>query len=135
MSTDLQPPPQQPSVTSLVGGILNDVQDLIKQQVELIGKEIKEDITKSIWAAVSLAAGGATAALGGFLLCIALALALDYYIPQLNWWGGFGIVGGVLALIGLGLFYTAVKKFESITAMPESVQALKETVSWQTNPK
>lgn len=135
MATDLQSPPQQPSVTALVGGIITDVQDLIKQQVELIGKEIKEDITKSIWAAVSLAAGGGIAAMGGFLLCITLALALDYYIPELHWWGGFGIVGGVLALVGVGLLYAAIKKFETITAMPESVQAIKETVSWQTNPK
>lgn len=135
MATDLQSPPQQPSVTSLVGGIIGDVQDLIKQQVALIGKEIKDDVNKSIGAAISLAAGAATVAIGGLLLLITLALVLDVYIPQLNWWGGFAIVGGVLTAVGLGLLFTALKKFESIKAMPESMQALKETASWQTNPK
>jgi membrane protein insertase Oxa1/YidC/SpoIIIJ len=134
MATDLQSP-TQPSVTSLVSGIIADVQDLIKQQVALIGKEIKDDINKSIGAAISLAAGAGIAAMGGLLLCIMLALVLDVYIPQLNWWGGFAIVGGVLTAVGLVLLYAAIKKFETIKAMPETVQALKETVEWQTNPK
>jgi hypothetical protein len=134
MATDLQSPPQ-PSVTSLVSGIIADVQDLIKQQVALIGKEIKDDINKSITAAISLAAGAGIAAIGGLLLCIMLALILDVYIPQLNWWGGFAIVGGVLTTVGLVLLYAAIKKFETIKALPETVQALKETVEWQTNPK
>jgi Putative Actinobacterial Holin-X, holin superfamily III len=134
MATDLQGPPQ-PSVTSLVSGIITDVQDLIKQQVALIGKEIKDDVNKSIGAAISLAAGAGIAAMGGLLLCIMLALILDVYIPQLQWWGGFAIVGGVLTAVGLVLLYAAIKKFETIKAMPETVQALKETVEWQTNPK
>jgi membrane protein insertase Oxa1/YidC/SpoIIIJ len=134
MATDLQSPPQ-PSVTSLVSGIIADVQDLIKQQVALIGKEIKDDLNKSIGAAISLAAGAGTAAMGGLLLCITLALVLDVYIPQLNWWGGFAIVGGVLTAVGLVLLYAAIKKFETIKALPETVQAIKETVEWQTNPK
>jgi membrane protein insertase Oxa1/YidC/SpoIIIJ len=134
MATDLQSPPQ-PSVTSLVSGIIADVQDLIKQQVALIGKEIKDDVNKSINAAIALGAGAGIAAMGGLLLCIMLALILDVYIPQLNWWGGFAIVGAVLTAVGLALLYAAIKRFETIKAMPETVQALKETVEWQTNPK
>lgn len=134
MATDLQSPPQ-PSVTTLVSGIIADVQDLIKQQVALIGKEIKDDVNKSIGAAISLAAGAGIAAMGGLLLCTMLALVLDVYIPQLNWWGGFAIVGGVLTAVGLVLLYAAIKRFETIKALPETVQALKETVEWQTNPK
>jgi Putative Actinobacterial Holin-X, holin superfamily III len=135
MATDLQSPSQQPSVTALVKGIISDVQDLIRQQAALIGKEIKDDVNKSIGAAISLAAGAGITAMGGLLLCITLALVLDWYIPELHWWGGFAIVGGVLTVVGLVLLYAAVKKFENIKAMPESVQAIKETVTWQTNPK
>jgi hypothetical protein len=135
MATDLQSPSQQPSVTALVGGIISDVQDLIRQQAALIGKEIKDDVNKSIGAAISLAAGAGITAMGGLLLCITLALVLDVYVPELHWWGGFAIVGGVLTVVGLVLLYAAVKKFENIKAMPESVQAIKETVTWQTNPK
>jgi Putative Actinobacterial Holin-X, holin superfamily III len=133
MATDLQSPPQ-PSVTSLVGGILNDVQDLLKQQVELIGKEIKDDINKSMGAAIWLAAGAGVAAMGALLLCITIALALDYFIPEFHWWGGFAIVGGILTIVGLVTLYAAIKKFETLKAMPESVQAIKETVEWQTTP-
>src|SRR5258708_35928172 len=127
MATDRQSPPQ-PSVTSLVSGIIADVQDLIKQQVALIGKEIKDDVNKSINAGIALGAGAGIAAMGGLLLCIMLALILDVYIPQLNWWGGFAIVGAVLTAVGLALLYAAIKRFETIKAMPETVQALKETV-------
>ena len=40
-----------------------------------------------------------------------------------------------LAVIGLVMLYAAIKKFETIKALPETRQALKETVTWQTNPK
>jgi CHASE3 domain sensor protein len=134
MATDLQSHPQ-PSVTSLVSGIIADAQDLIKQQVALVRTEIKEDVNKSISGAIWLASGAGVAAMGALLLCTMLALLLDWYIPELHWWGGFAIVGGVLTVAGLALLYAAIKKFESIKAMPQTVQALKETVEWQTNQK
>jgi hypothetical protein len=134
MATDLQSPPQ-PSVTSLVSGIVTDVQDLIKQQVALIRTEVKDDVNKSITGSIWLAAGGGIAAMGALLLCITIALVLGQYVFQQNWWIGFLIVGGVLAIVGSGLLYAAIKKFESIRAMPQTVQALKETVEWQTNQK
>jgi uncharacterized membrane protein YqjE len=137
MATDLQSPPDtnQPSVTSLVGGIITDLQDLVKQQAALIGTEIKEDVNKSIGAAISLAAGAGIAAMGGLLLCMMLALLIDtLWFPQ-AYWAGFLIVGGVLAVVGLVMLYAAIKRFETIKALPETRQALKETVTWQTNPK
>jgi hypothetical protein len=133
MATDLQNPPQ-PSVTSLVSGILNDVQELLKQQVTLIGKEIKDDINKSMNAAIFLGIGAGVAAMGGMLLCMTVALILDYYFPDMHWWGGFAIIGGILTIAGLITLYAAIKKFEALKAMPESVQAIKETVEWQTTP-
>jgi hypothetical protein len=138
MATDLQNPPttDQPSVTSLVGGIVSDVQDLIKQQVSLIGKEVKEDVNKSISAAISLAAGAAIAVSGGLMLCMMLALLIDtLWFPQ-AYWVGFLIIGGVLTAVGVVMLFLAVRKFEEIKEkpMPETVQALQENVTWQTNP-
>jgi hypothetical protein len=137
MAVDLQSPPQ-PSVTSLVGGILTDVQDLVKQQVELTGKEIKRDINQSIAAVIPLAIAAATSVVGGFILCFMFAHLLAWAFPELPLWGGFGIVGGTLALIGLTCAFVAVHRLESLEALPESVRALKETFSWktkQTSPK
>jgi Na+/melibiose symporter-like transporter len=104
--------------------------------VSLIGKEIKDDVNKSISAATSLAAGAGIAAIGGLMLCMMLALLIDtLWFPQ-AYWAGFLIVGGVLTAVGAVMLYLAVKKFEEIKdkPLPESVQALQENVTWQTNP-
>ena len=46
MATEVQNQSEQ-SVAALVGGIVGDVQDLIKQQLELTRKEIEADLRKT----------------------------------------------------------------------------------------
>jgi len=46
----------EPSLTGLVTGIINDAQELLKQQVALFKQEVKDDIRKTKEAAVALIA-------------------------------------------------------------------------------
>lgn len=41
------PPGAEPSVTSLLSGIVNDAQELIKQQLLLFRHELKDDVNKA----------------------------------------------------------------------------------------
>jgi hypothetical protein len=52
------------SITGLVTGIINDAQELIKQQVALLRHEVREDFRKTRDATLSLGAGAAVALLG-----------------------------------------------------------------------
>jgi Flp pilus assembly protein TadB len=126
----------EPSVTALVTGIINDAQELIKQQMALARTEIQADLRKTKEGARALALGLGIVALGCLLLCFMLVYLLDWAVPQLTLWGWFGIVGAVLAAVGLGLLHAGSKQFESFNPLPDqSTQALKENVQWLTRRK
>jgi Putative Actinobacterial Holin-X, holin superfamily III len=128
MANDLHTVPES-SVTALVSGIIDDAQELFKQQVALLKHELKDEIRQTKEAALSLAWGVGFAVIGGLLLCVMLPLLLHWGIPAIPLWGCFAIVGGILAVIGGGLIYTATQKLEAINPVPpQSVEALRENL-------
>src|SRR5262245_30513244 len=136
MANEVQNPPE-PTVTSLASGIIDDVQELIRQEANLIRSEIKDDFQKTKTAVSSVAVGAGVAVLGVILLCVMLVYLLEWAAaPKLPLWICFGIVGGALALLGSSLMYAGKKKFDSFNPLPDqSYQALKENLQWQTNPR
>ncbi len=132
MSHDVQSPPDQ-NLSALLAGIVNDVQDLFRQQVALVRTEVREDLRKTKEAAIPMAIGLWLAVIGSFMLCITLALVLALVLP---YWASFAIVGVVVSLVGGGLVYAGVKKFQSFNPLPdESAEALKENLEWIAKPK
>jgi hypothetical protein len=130
MANDVQP--LEPSVTAMVQGIIDDAQELIRQQLALFKAEIKEDVRKAKEALISFAFGLLMVIPGCILLLIMLPQLVNWLVPELPMWVCYGIVGGVLAVLGGALVYLGVRKLES--AMPEqSMAALKENVRWTTN--
>ena len=135
MATDLQTQ-NEPSVTNLVKGIIDDVQDLTKQQFALLKQEIKEDMSKTRKAAMPMVIGMVVAFVGVLILAHALAQLLVFLIPAIHAWGAYGIVGLLITGAGVGLFFTGEKQFESFNPLPDrSLEALKENVECLTNPK
>lgn len=53
MANDVHTGPDS-SLTSLVAGIIKDVQELLKQQLSLFREEVKDDVRKTKEAAISL---------------------------------------------------------------------------------
>jgi hypothetical protein len=136
MANDVQSPPE-PNVTALVTGIINDAQELFRQQLALVRAEIRSDLDKTRHGVRSLAAGAAAGGLAAVLLCLALVHLLHWAVPDLPLWACYLLVGGVLAVLGGGLIYLGVKKFQSFNPLPdESVEALRENLQWRTtNPR
>jgi len=131
MATDLQ---HEPSVAHLVSGIIDDAQRLMVQHAELLKADIRKDLHDAKEAGYALGFGGALLGGGGLMLLIMVALLLNWlwpdYIPA---WGGFGIVGGVLALAGGLLFFRGQQQLDKINPLPEnSVEAVKEDLQWKT---
>jgi len=111
MASDVQSSSEHENLATLVTGILNDGQELFRQQVNLIRTEIKEDLRKTKEASIPLAAG-------------------------LSMWAAFAIVGTVLTLAGGGLAYLGKVKFDSFNPLPDkSAEALKENLEWIAKPK
>lgn len=126
----------EPRLSELVTGILQDVQQLLKQQTALIQSEIREDYRKTKEAVLSLACGLGTMALGGLLLTLMLVHLLAWAVPALPLWACYGLVGGTLAIIGGVLFYLGSERFKTFNPLPDqSVEAMKENVQWIVNRK
>jgi pheromone shutdown protein TraB len=128
-----------PSISSLVGGIISDAQELIRQEVHLARRELQEEVRKAKTAAISLALGAGILFFGAMLLCFMLVHLLYWATNDLHetfpLWGWFGIVGGVLAALGAGLLYSALTKAGDIHLVPpQTAQTMRENVRWIRNP-
>src|SRR5438132_3036731 len=135
MATDLRTG-TEPTLTGLVTGIINDAQDLLKQQLALFRQEIKDDVRKTKEAALSLSLGIGMVVVGGLLLCAMLVHLLHWAAPLLPLWSCYGIVGVVFLACGGAFFYAGKKRLQSFNPFPDqSVGALKENVQWLMNPK
>jgi len=131
----MTPPPEGQTVTKLVSGILEDAQQLVKQQVALVRAELKADFQRSVRAATLLAVGALALVPAAFLLCNMLVYLLHELAGQ-SLWASYGMVGGVFALLGIVLVSVGVQRFRSFNPLPDqSVEAIKENVRWMTNPK
>jgi hypothetical protein len=135
MATDLQTH-NEPSLTNLVKGIIDDVQDLTKQQFALLKQEVKEDMSKTQKAAMPMIVGLIVAFIGVLLLGHGLAWLLTWIFPGLPLWAAYAIVGAVIAGVGVALFFAGEKQFSKFNPLPDrSLEALKENVECLTNPK
>jgi len=118
------------SITTLLGGIVGDAQQLVHQELALARQEIREELGTAKDAGIKLAIAGAVLAIGGLLLVLMIAQGLA---DLLDWptWAGYGIVGVVLAIIGYIMFSSAQQQAKQLKPVPEkTVETLKENVEW-----
>jgi hypothetical protein len=135
MATETVGPPEGQTVTGLVSGIINDAQELIKQQVALLRAELKADFRRTVRAAILLAVGGLSAVPAVFLVCNMFVFML-HELAGLRVWASYGIVGGVFLVLSAALIGVGIQRFRSFNPLPDqSVEAFKENVRWMTNPK
>jgi hypothetical protein len=134
-TTDNGPRVSEPSLSSLVGGIINDFQVLVKQEAALARREFADELRKGKQAAISLGIGVGVLTVGALLLIFMLVFLLNWAVPAIPLWGAFGIVGGLLVLVGLALLVRAKSKAEDIHVVPErTAETMKENLRWIKNP-
>jgi len=133
----------EPTVTSLLGGIVNDVQKLITQQLELFKHELKDDMSRAREALPSLGLGVSVAVAAIFLLGLTLAHLLYWAVnpaagagpEHFPLWGSYAIVTVVFGVVGGALLYFAKKTLESLPMSRQAAEATKENMEWLTKPK
>jgi uncharacterized membrane protein YqjE len=120
------------TVTSLVTGILEDAQKLVRQQFEMLIAEVHEDFQKSKRAAEYGGLGVVLLTVGimGFVTAIAFFLHDEF---QLSMWISWAITSGVFIVLGIALAITSYILLERFSPLPKKTfQALKETLQWKT---
>ena len=95
--------PAAPSIGALLGGLLKNAKDLLGQELRLAKLEGQEELRQIKTGTLVLGIGIGVAAVGGLLLILMLVHMLEAY-TALPLWGCYGIVGGVLGLLGVVLF-------------------------------
>jgi uncharacterized membrane protein YqjE len=125
----------EPSMTSLVGDIVHDAQELVKQQLQLFKHELKDDVKRAQEGLPLLGAGASIALAAIFLLGVTVALLLSWAFQALPYWGSFAIVTVVFGVVGGALLYFAKKNLESLPMSHQAAEATKENVEWLTKPK
>jgi hypothetical protein len=130
------PRASDPSLSSLIGGIVDDAQKLIEKQIALLSHDIRKDVREAKETGMALAAGLGLLSVGGLFLLFMLAHLLEWAArPALELWVCYGIVGGAVALIGGVLYFRGTQKLDHLNVMPEqTAQGLKENLQWKTNP-
>lgn len=118
----------QESVGSLISGLLQDLQELVRGEVQLARTEIREDAMTAGRALGSIAAG-AFVGVTGFIF---LMLGVTYLInKELEMWLSAAIVGAVLAIIAAVMISAGRKKLSASNLKPEqTIETLKEDREW-----
>ncbi len=113
---------------SLVTGIVEDLQGIVRGEVLLAKTELKEDVSILGKAAGALVAG----ALIGLVGFIFVMLGVTYLINKsLEMWISAGIVGLALLLIAGILVMSGKKAMSAASLKPtESIESLKEDQEW-----
>lgn len=116
------------SVGSILQGILDSLQELVRSEVALAKREVAEDIQRGKGAIAMLAAGAAMALIGLHFLLWTTVYALALRLPI---WAATGIVGALFVLVGGLAVSSALKRWQVISFTPErTVATLKENVEW-----
>jgi len=121
------------SMTSLVSGIINDGQELLKQQLHLFQVELTNDLRRTRDASIPLVIGGVVATIGALFLFVTVALWIPWQWPKVPLWGSFAIVTGLFLIAGTILVFMGKARFDAFNPLPDkTVEGLKENVQWKT---
>ena len=121
----------QHGLTELVSGVVDDAQEVIKQQFNLFKVELTHKARDAAIAAIPLIAGVCLLFIA--LICLAFAFAHGLASQGVPMWGGFAIVGAILLIAAAGLTWWSKTLFQPIEpSIPETVEGLKENIEWKT---
>lgn len=120
-------------MTTLVRGIVDDAQELVKQQFALFKAEVREDSRKTQEASTLLGIGGLLAFVGLLVLVFGVAHLLHWAMPTTELWVWYLVVGGVVTVAGAALAFAGYEKFRSFNPLPDkTAKALTENLTWPT---
>jgi len=92
---------QEPTVAQQLTGLVQDAQQLLRQEVALATHELRPALRTTLHAVMFLGIGIGIAAIGGWLL-ILMVVHLLQALTALPPWARYGIVGGCWPRVELG---------------------------------
>jgi len=118
----------EPSVVSVVSGLVNDAEQLVKQEFELLKVEIKSDARQMAIAAIPMIVGVLACGVGMIVLAFALAWGLIAIWPSLPVWAAHGIVAVVIITAGVVAVWRGKEMFTE--PIRDVLEPAKEDRQW-----
>ena len=114
----------------LLGGLIEDVRTLLRQELQLLRDEFFLEIGKIRQAVVAIGAGIGFTVLGGVFALIMLVQVLHQFV-HLPLWACYGLIGGLLLAVGVFLLIKAKQSLENFNLMPRrTLRSMKEDAQW-----
>jgi protein-S-isoprenylcysteine O-methyltransferase Ste14 len=105
-----------PGIASLVGGLVEDSQQLFMQQLALVRREMQDELDKAKAAGAVLGGGLAVLAVGAVLLGVMVAKLLQ--LTGLPEWSCYALAGVAFAAIGGIMLANGAGKVNQISLVP-----------------
>jgi len=131
MPVDIESP-QDARVSTLVGDIVHEMQQLVVDQLKLFKVEMKHDLARMMQALIPLGIGALIVFTAIILFGIGGAELLCWLVPDLPVWAGFLIGGAVIAIGGAGLVFAGIQMLRNIKPAATALKGLEENVQWKT---
>lgn len=111
-----------------ITGIVKDLQEIVRGEVQLAKTEIKEDASQ-MGKAIGMIGGAALLALTGFIF---LMLGVTYLLNKsLEMWLSAGIVGVALLIIGAIVGMVGKNQMQQANLKPDqTIESVKEDKEW-----
>lgn len=120
--------PQEPSLGELLGGLVGNMQDLIRGEVGLAKQELKEEAKQAGVGAGMLAGAGVMALVGLIFVGLTVTYALMIVLPG---WAAALIVAAIFLIAGFILFSLGRQRLQSVDPVPrQTIESLKEDTEW-----
>jgi uncharacterized membrane protein YqjE len=116
------------SIGTLITGLIEDLQGLLRGEIALAKTELKEDVS-SVGQALVLVVAGAIVGLTGFIF---LMLGVTYLLNKsVEMWLAAGIVGTALLVVAGVVAVMGKMKLSGSTLKPrQTIDSLKEDQAW-----
>lgn len=115
-ATQARPTAADRSLTGLLGDLLRDVPQLLRQELRLLRGEVGQALAHTDAAVGRLLFGAVFAAAGFILLLQAMAQALERWLEP---WVAEALVGGVVLLIGFAAVQAGRHRLRAAGRVPE----------------
>ena len=116
----------------LVSGILRDATEIISKEVTAARLEMREELAKAKSTALLMGLGAAALIVGSILLSLTLVYLLQEF-SGLDLWICYGIVGGVISVVGLIVLLMGKQRAAATNLVPtDSIEKAKEDARWIT---
>jgi len=111
------------SLTHVVSGIVEDVQNLLKQELNLFVSEQSQKLVKAREAAVMLSAGLIALHIGAIILALMFVHLLILLVPGHSTWIYYAIVGAMTVVLGAIPIFIGIARLQRINPVPSQIES------------